>query len=211
MLHPGATVTVAAGSAAVNVYAPEAGQPHDLFTVAATALPKGTPPPAPVIFSRSNGIVVRAPLPLANLLVRVPDRVDLVIDSRDGDVNVTDITGSARVMARRGNVSLMLPGYGQATVGRGNLSVIMGGTRWPGTLFFATGGGDIEIRLNPNAPCSVHLHTDAGTLFTDFGLRGSSSGTAETIDGVIGAGSSQRIDVETRAGSIRLLRLQPQA
>lgn len=211
VLHPGAALKVAVESAALNVYAPEAAQPHDLFTVAATALPKGTPPPAPTVFSQSHGIVVRAPLPLANLLVRVPDRVNLVVDSRNGDVNVTDITGSARVVAQRGNVSLMVPGYAQATLGRGNLSVIMGATQWPGTLFFSTGHGDIEIRLNPNAPCSVHLHTDAGTLFTDFGLRGTSSGTAETIDGTIGAGGSQRIDVETRAGSIRLLRLQPQA
>jgi DUF4097 and DUF4098 domain-containing protein YvlB len=47
-------------------------------------------------------------------------------------------------------------------------------------------------------------------LFTDFDLRGTSSGRAETIDGSVNGGTAQRIDVETSSGAIRLLRMQPQ-
>lgn len=214
VLQPGATLTVRVTRAPVNVYAPKVSQPHDLFTIAATALGKGTPPPAPVmqpVKGRSGrGVIVTAPNPLATLLVRVPDGVNVAVLSENGDVNVTDINGNARVIARRGNVRLMLPGYAQATAGIGNLNVTMGATQWPGTLRFSTQRGDIELWVSAKAVCNVHLHTDDGTLFTDFGLRGTSNGTSETIDGAVNGGSQQRIDVEAGAGSIRLLRLQPQ-
>ena len=215
-LAPGTTLTVHVGDASVNVYAPEAAQRHNLFTIAATALPKGTPPPAPALAAISGrgvprGVVANAPYPLASLLVRVPEGVDLRLDSQNGDVNVTDISGNASIAARHGNVKLMLSGYAQAVVGRGNISVTMGSTRWPGTLRFVTQHGDVDLWMNPNVSCEIHLRTDDGTLFTDFGLRGTSSGSSETIYGAINGGGAMRIDIETRAGAIRLLRLQPQA
>lgn len=211
ILKPGATLAVRVESANVSAYQPVTGQRRDLFTIAATALPKGTPPPAPRLRAAALGLVVRAPGTLASLLVRVPDRVNLLVESQGGNVSVTDITGNAQVVAQRGNVDVTLPGYAQAAVGDGTLSVTMGATQWPGTLYFSTHRGDIELRVNPKADFDVHLHTDDGVLFTDFGLRGTSIGRAETIDGSVGAGSPQRIDIETSAGAIRLLRLQPQA
>lgn len=205
------TLTVRVDSATVNAYQPATGQRHDLFTISATAIPKATPPPAPRLHAAPLGLAVRAPGNLYSLLVRVPDRVDLVVVSQHGNVNVTDITGSARVAAHAGNVDLKLPGYAQAAVDDGNLSVTMGATQWPGTLHFSTRNGDVELHVNPKASFSVHLHTDNGVLFTEFGLRGTSSENAETIDASVNGGSTQRIDVETSSGSIRLLRLQPQA
>ena len=80
-----------------------------------------------------------------------------------------------------------------------------------GTLSFSSQHGDVELWISTKASFTVRLHTDNGTLFTDFGLQGTSSGTSETIDGSVNGGGPQRIDVETKAGAIRLLRLQPQA
>lgn len=194
----------------VNVYRPEVKQRRDLFTVAATGLPKGTPAPAPQLHPVRNGVVVVAPNPLASLLIRVPDRTNLVVDSQRGDVNVTDISGNARVTARQGNVTLMLPGYAQASVGQGNLTVMMGATRWPGTLHFIVQRGDVDLHVSGLASFTAHLHTDDGTLFTEFGLTGTSSGRAETIDGSVNGGGANAIDVETSQGAIRLLRMQPQ-
>jgi hypothetical protein len=202
-------VTVA--DAPVNAYAPMASQRRTLFTVAATALPHGTPPPPPLVRPGRGGIEVTASNPLASLLVRVPDRSNIVVRSKHGDISVTDIAGDADVATANGNVTVMLNGYAQASTGTGALTVTMGAQSWPGTLRFSTQRGDITLWINPKADCAVHLHTDSGTLFTDFGLRGSAAGHAETIDGVLGGGGSQRIDVETAIGSIRLLRLQPQA
>lgn len=210
VLSPGETLTVRVGDAPLSAYAPEVSQHRNVFTIAATALPKGTPPPGPRLHGEQHGVVAMAPDPLGALLVRVPQNVDLVVDSQRGDVGVTDISGNARITARRGNVTLMLPGYAQAAVGQGNLKVTMGSTDWPGTLTFSTQRGDVELWISTKASFTVHLHTDNGTLFTDFGLQGTSSGSAETIDGSVNGGGPQRIEVESKSGAIRLLRLQPQ-
>jgi hypothetical protein len=210
ILKPGTTLRVRVGDTTLNVYQPEVRQRRDLFTVAATALPKGTPAPPPLLNAIRGGILVSAPNPLASLLVRVPDRTNLAVESQRGDVNVTDITGNAHIAARRGNVTVMLPGYAQASVGQGNLLVTMGSSDWPGTLHFSTQRGDVELRIRGDAAFAVHLHTDNGTLFTDFALRGVSNGNSETIDGTVNGGGGRRIDVETTTGAIRLLRLAPQ-
>lgn len=211
VLLPGSTLTVHVADAPLAAYAPEVSQHHNVFTVSATALPRGTPPPAPQLHAEQNGVVVAAPNALAALLVRVPQKVELIVDSRKGDVSVTDIDGNARVTAERGNVTLMLPGYAQASTGQGNVKVTMGALDWPGTLEFSSQRGDVEVWISTKASFTAHLHTDNGTLFTDFGLQGSSSGSAETIDGSVNGGGPQRIDIETKSGAIRLLRLQPQA
>jgi hypothetical protein len=197
-------------SGTLNAYQPAAGQPRDLFTISAIARPGATPPPPPRLRPAPLGIVLRASGQLDSLLVRVPDGVALVVRSQHGDVNVTDINGSVRVLARQGNVSLKIPGYGQAAVGAGNLSVMMGATTWPGTLRFSTQHGDIEVWIEARVSFRAHLHTDNGTIFTDFGLRGVSNGSAETIDGSVNGGAAQGVDIENSDGAIRLLRLQPQ-
>jgi hypothetical protein len=210
ILKPGATLDVRVAQATVNVYQPENGQRRDLFTVAATALPKATAPPAPKLRVMARGVVVNAPNPLQSILVRVPDGTNLAVESARGDVNVTDIHGSALAVAANGNVTMMLPEYGQAAVGQGNIDATIGATDWPGTLHFSTQRGDVVLRVRGDAAFVVHLHTGAGTLFTDFSLRGTSQGQSETIDGSVNGGGARRIDVETGTGAIRLLRLQPQ-
>jgi hypothetical protein len=211
VLRPGATLTVHAGTAVVNAYQPLTGGPRDLYTISATALPKQAPPAAPRRHAVNSGIDVSAPGSFQSLLVRVPDGVNLVVQSERGNVNVTDITGSALIVARRGDVNVKVPGYAQVAAGDGNVSVMMGATQWPGTLHFSSVRGDVEVWIGARAAFTVHLHTGNGVLFTDFGLRGTSEGAAETIDGSVNGGSNQRIDIETSAGAIRLLRLQPQA
>lgn len=205
----GKTMTVKVEDATVNAYQPVAGQPHNLFTIEATA-PRGSPPPAPKVHPDASGLTIVSRGRLVSLLVRVPKGTDLAVESQRGDVNVTDISGNARVSAGEGNVKVMLPGYAQGSVKHGNLSVTMGATDWPGTLRFTSGGGDVEVWISAKASFAVHLHTDSGTLFTDFGLRGTSSGSAETIDGDVNGGGGHGIDVETTSGAVRLLKLQPQ-
>ena len=104
----------------------------------------------------------------------------------------------------------MVPGYAQASAGTGNVTVYMGATSWPGTLKFSSRHGDVEVWINATAHFNVRMHTDRGTIFTDFLLRGTSKGFAETIDGNVGTASTHGIDIEARNGSIRLLQLKPQ-
>jgi hypothetical protein len=198
--------------AALSAYQPAAGEPRDRFTIAATAR-GSSPPSSPKIRAFGKGIVVDAPQPLQSLLVRVPDGVELTVNSRRGDVNVTDVKGTANVVAVDGDVRVfMREGYAQASTSQsGNVSVEMGATTWPGTLHFSAHRGDVEVSVEETAAFEVHLHTGDGTLFTDFNLRGISSGTSETIDGPVNGGGKARIDVEVTRGSIRLLRLHAQA
>lgn len=212
VLSPGSTLSVNVANATFSAFAPAAGQARDRFTVAATAFAKATPPPPPRVRGLARGgVLVQAGQPLADLLVRVPDGVTLVVDSQRGRVQVTDITGNARITARQGDVQVMLPGYAQVRAGNGNVLVRMGSTGWPGTLHFSTRRGDVEVWVNENAAFDVRLHTGHGTLFSDFDLRGTSRGGAETIVGRVNGGGSHGIDIETSAGEVRLLRLHPQA
>ncbi|HEY1656150.1 MAG TPA: DUF4097 family beta strand repeat-containing protein [Candidatus Tumulicola sp.] len=207
-LAPGSTMTVRLARGTLNAYHPAAGEPSSRFTVAATAR-KGASPPPPVLRTAAGGLSVSAQS-LAELLVRVPDGVNLVVDARDGDVRVTDITGNVRIVVGRGSVLAMLPGYAQAHAGSGNVSVRMGSTDWPGTLRFSTGRGDVDVWIRDASAFHAHLHTVNGTIFTDFNLRGTSEGTSETIDGDVNGGGSHGVDIETLGGEIRLLQLHPQ-
>lgn len=201
------TVRILRGT--VNAYAPLVGQRNDVYTVQAFALPSSTPP-APRIRSVSGGIEIDAPA-LRSLLVRVPQGVDLTVVSSSGDVNVTDISGNADVSLASGTAQLMLPGYGEASIAKsGALNVTIGSDRWPGTLRFTNDDGDVDLSVNENAKFHVRLFTGNGTIFTDFDLRGSSSGKSETIDGAVNGDATRGVYVETKAGAIRLLRLAPQ-
>lgn len=204
-------MTIRVADATLAAYQPATGQPRDRFTVSATAR-GNSPPAAPKIRPAGKGIVIDAPQRLQSLLVRVPDGVALIVDSRHGDVSVTDVKGSARIVAAEGSVRVfMRDGYAQAATQHGSVSVAMGATTWPGTLAFSAVNGDVEVSVEETAAFRVHLHTDSGTLFTDFNLRGTSNGSSETIDGAVNGGGAQRIDIEVTRGSIRLLRLHAQA
>ncbi|HET9031093.1 MAG TPA: DUF4097 family beta strand repeat-containing protein [Candidatus Aquilonibacter sp.] len=210
ILNPTSTMTVVLKDGNLNVYKPADGEPEDEFTVAASALP-GTNPAAPTIARAGNGIVVRAVDPLFGMLVRLPDRVDLVAQSEKGNINVTDVSGNITVHAGKGNVKIMVSGIAQASTGTGDVDVTMGATHWKGTLKFSADSGDVTVYLPETAKFHARLHTDDGTIFTDFGLRGTSQGSNETIDAPVNGGSHFGVDIESHRGTVRLLRLTPQA
>jgi hypothetical protein len=209
ILKPTSTMTVAVTSGSLNVYKPAVGEPPDRYTVQATAT--GAPPPAPIIRAAGNGVVVQASDPLYGLLVRLPDRVNLVVDSSNGNVSVIDVSGNVIVRAHSGRVKVMVPGYAEASTKIGNVEVTIGASQWPGTLKFTTDDGDVTVYVPEIAKFHAHLHTDDGTLFTDFNLTGTSTGSNETIDAPVNGGGSMGIDIETKHGAARLLRLAPQA
>jgi hypothetical protein len=202
---------VGSPQAQINVYKPIEGDPQDRYSVQFLAKPNVTPaPPAPASF-KGRDLHVVAGEDAAALLVRVPDRVALTVVNGEGDVNVTDITGAVNASTNHGEVKVMVPGYAQASSGSGDVTVFMGATQWPGILHFSSAKGDVEVWINATAHFSVRMHTDRGTIFTDFGLRGTSSGTSETIDGQVGgAATSQGIEITVHDGGIRLLQLKPQ-
>jgi hypothetical protein len=211
ILQPTSTLTVTVKNAALNVYKPAVGEPSGQYTIAATQLPNTEAPPAPTVLSAGNGIVVQAPDPLYGLLVRLPDKVNLVVQSSSGNVSVIDVTGNVIVHAGEGKVKVLVPGYAEASNSKGDIEVTVGASAWPGTLKFTSDDGDVTVYVPEIAKFHAHLHTDNGTLFTDFNLTGTSSGSNETIDSPVNGGGAMEIFISTKHGAARLLRLAPQA
>jgi hypothetical protein len=210
-LKPGAVMTVNIESGVINAFKPMQGDPADLYTISATAQSDTAEPPAPKVRPNGTGIVVDATGKLAYLLVRVPQGVDLVVHSKSGNVNVTDISGNVDVAATNGNVKIMIAGHAQATTQNGNIDLTMGAATWPGTLRSSSRNGDVTVYVPETASFNVRMHTDDGTLFTDFGLTGTSKGSNETIESPVNGGGPSGLDLESQRGTVRLLRLTPQA
>lgn len=189
----------------LQLYAPRRGEPADEFTIESFGRPGA------VRFERSGPLVrVSSVVPGTDLLVRAPIDSRVELKTGHGSINVADAKSIVDAHTARGDVTMLIPRYGNATIGRGNMTVIFASTDWPGTLHFNDGRGDVQIYVNENAKAHVHLHTGHGTIFTDFNLRGRSNGTSETIDAPINGGAKRSIDVEVGAGTIRLLQLKPQ-
>ena len=204
-------MTVNIESGVVNAFKPAQGDPSNRFTISATAEENGAEPPPPKVHPNGSGIIVDATGKLGYLLVRVPQDVDLVVHSQNGNVNVTDISGNVDVHATTGNVKIMVSGRAEATTGNGNVDVTMGATSWTGTLHDSSQNGDVTVYIPAPAAFHARLHTDDGTLFTDFGLTGTSQGSNETIDAPVNGGAPFGVDLFSRRGAVRLLRLTPQA
>jgi hypothetical protein len=205
---PGATIVARNIKGNIDGYAPERGQAADEYTVAAYG-PQGsvTIRKAPLL------ITATANQPGVNFLLRGPKGGSMDLSTQQGDIHVGDFEGIVNAHTDRGNISMLIPQYGNASIGTGNMSVIFASTNWPGTLKFSIGTGNIELYVNATAKAHLHLHTDNGTLFTDFPpqtLKGTSQGSNETLDGTINGGGPRSIDIEVHAGIIRVLQLKPQ-
>ncbi|MGZ3499360.1 MAG: hypothetical protein ACXVAM_19415 [Vulcanimicrobiaceae bacterium] len=208
-MAPGKSITVRTARGDIDAYAPAQGQPKDEYTVQAFA---DGPQDKPIVRHVPNGLLVETPGTIGRVryLVRGPDGVTLNLQTRDGSINVADVSGVVNADAGKGDVKLLVPGYANAHADKGNVTVFFGATDWPGTLHFSAGTGNVEVWINATAKARLHLHTDHGTIFTDFPLKGTSQGDSETIDAPINGGANRTVDVEIHEGVVRVLQLKPQ-
>lgn len=205
---PGATIVARNIKGNIDAYAPERGQPADEYTVSAYG------PPGSVTIKKANLLIsASANQPGVNFLVRGPKGGSMDLSTQQGDIHVGDFEGIVNAHTDRGSIAMLIPQYGSASIGTGNMSVIFASTNWPGTLKFTVGDGNVEIYVNEHAQARMRLHTDNGTIFTDFPpapLKGTSHGSNETLQGTINGGGPRSIDVEVHNGIIRVLQLKPQ-
>ncbi len=207
ILQPGATIVVRNVAGDINAFAPARTEPSNQYTVS-TYEPPGIPHTSVTV--RPLLVLAQAHAPGVRFLVRGPAGTSLDINTQQGNVNIADYEGVVNVHTGRGDIKMLIPLYGNASVGTGNMSIIFASTEWPGTVHYGAGNGNIELYVNEHAAAHVRMHTDNGTVFSDFNLRGTSQGTSETIDTVINGGGPRSIDVEVHNGSIRLMQLKPQ-
>ena len=204
---PGAAIVVNNVQGDIDAFAPERGQPADRYTVAAYE-PSSTLSVS--IVQKHLLIDARAVSPGVRFLVRGPAGATMNLNTDNGSIMVADFEGTVNAHVGEGNIKMLIPQYGNASIGTGNISVIFASTDWPGTLHFSAQRGNIELYVNENAKAHVRMHTDDGTVYSDFPLRGTSHGNNETIDAPINGGGPRSIDVEVAIGSIRLMQLKPQ-
>jgi hypothetical protein len=206
-LPPGGVISVTNLRGNVSVYAPARGQPPSAFTLDAW----GAGVSRDVTVRRSGNRVTIATRGLgSDLLIRAPKATVVNVTAANGNINAADFEGIVNARSDRGDIKMLLPQYGNASVGTGNVSVIFASTNWPGTLHFTAAHGDVELYVNETASARIRLRALNGTIFTDFPLKGTAHGTSEEIQGAINGGAKRAIDVLVRTGSIRLLQLKPQ-
>ena len=195
----------------LEIFPPLRGEPAQMFTVEAAARSTREHPAPPVIRPTRTGIRIDAGQPLRYLLVRVPSGVTLHADVKNGDIVAQDVSAPLDLVAHHGSVRAVVYGYAQARTDLGDLSVSLGAASWPGTLHFETRRGNVTLWVEPGVAFRVRLHTDGGAIYTTFPLRGRARGTAETIEGTVGAGAPARgFDVRVGQGDIRLLEIGKQ-
>ncbi len=202
----GGTIVVRNLKGDVNAYAPARNQPSDEYTVDVY----GDAAKRALIRVRPLLVTARASAPGVRFLIRAPKGGSLDLSTGTGSINVADFEGVVNAHTDRGDVKMLIPQYGSASVGTGNVSVIFASTDWPGTLHFSVRDGNVELYVNEHAKAHVRMHTDKGTIYSDFPLKGTSVGWNETIDSTINGGGPRSIDVEVRSGSIRMMQLKPQ-
>jgi hypothetical protein len=207
VFEPGGTIVVRNIQGDVNAYAPAHGQPQNQYTISAYE-PAGAAHSAVRVSPLLVTATARAPG--VRFLVRGPEGAAMDLATNRGNINVADFEGVVNAHTDRGDIKMLIPLYGNASIGTGNMSVIFAATNWPGTLHFTNESGNIELYVNENAKLHVRLHTGDGNVFSDFNLRGVSTGNSETIDTFINGGGPRSIDVEVKRGSIRLMQLKPQ-
>jgi len=204
---PGALINVTDSRGSVSIYAPARGQTSSQFTLDAS----GQSARRDVTVRRSgNRITVSTAGLGSDLLIRGPKGSVVDVRAANGNITAADFDGVVNATADRGDIKMLLPQYGTARAGTGNVSVIFASTAWPGTLHFSADKGDVELYVNQNAAARVHLLALHGTIFTDFPLKGTAHGASEEITGAINGGAKRAIDVFVRDGSVRLLQLKPQ-
>ena len=212
-LLSGGTLSVQNTTGNIEAFPPAAGDAFDKYTIvttrpahsSATTTVKNDPASKTLTVQRTGD-----PANAVNLLARVPKGTHAVVQTQNGSLHISDVEGTVDAINTDGDIKVQIPGYANARTVNGNLSILFGDANWPGTLHFATQRGDIEVYVPATANAKLDLHTDAGTIFTDFNLRGTASGSAETILGTIGSGGPRTVEVRVGYGNIRVLKLLPQ-
>lgn len=205
MLPPGSQFIVHTLRGDISAYAPRRDQAPSEYTIEAYG-----PENATIIQRTGKTLSIDATANGVNYLIRGSRGSVMTLDTQQGSINVADVDAVVNARDTSGDITMLIPQYGNAKVGQGNIDVTFASTTWPGTLHFIDARGDITLYVNEQAAARVHLHTNRGTIYTDFPLHGSANGSSETIDGAINGGAARAIDVEVGTGAIRLLQLKPQ-
>ncbi len=136
--------------------------------------------------------------------VRVPEGVNFVGRTVNGEVLAESLGGDVEAFTVNGDVEISTTGFAQAGTVNGSIRASMGRADWSGPLEFETVNGSITVELPRGAGAEVTAKTINGNIETDFPITVEGRFSSRRMTGTIGGGGS-RLWLETVNGSIRLL------
>jgi DUF4097 and DUF4098 domain-containing protein YvlB len=103
-------------------------------------------------------------------VLEVPRRFDLELESHNGSLGVSGVSGAIDLRATNGSVALSdVGGDVHAHTQNGSLNVQLGGKRWDGPgLDAETHNGSVRVRIPDDYSARLETHTVNGSLRTDF-------------------------------------------
>jgi hypothetical protein len=137
--------------------------------------------------------------------VRVPNGVNLVAATVNGEIDGSNLPANAEARSVNGSVSLSTAGIARASTVNGSIDVSMGRTDWNGSITLESVNGSVTAVFPASLSAEVNATTVTGNINTDFPLTVSGRFGGRRISGTVGAGGRE-LQLKTVNGSINLRR-----
>jgi putative adhesin len=140
-------------------------------------------------------------------VVSVPDGVNFVGRTVNGEVAARDLPDDAEVQTVNGDVTVEAGGHTLARTVNGSIQARMGRADWSGEAEFATVNGSITLALPAGTGADVEAHTVNGDIQTDFPLQVTGRFSKRRLSGSIGGGG-RKLSLATVNGAIHLTKAE---
>jgi hypothetical protein len=137
--------------------------------------------------------------------VRVPDGVQFIGRTVNGEVEAESLAGDVRAHTVNGKIRIATSGRAEGQTVNGSIIARLGQAAGSRPLDFETVNGSIELQLPAAANATLHASTVNGHISTDFPLMIRGRLTGREISGTIGQGGPE-LSLRTVNGSIDLRR-----
>ncbi|MGH7445780.1 MAG: DUF4097 family beta strand repeat-containing protein, partial [Longimicrobiales bacterium] len=138
--------------------------------------------------------------------VEVPNGVNFIAQSVNGEVVARGLSGGVRAQTVNGDVEIETGGLAEANTVNGSIDVVMNRADWEGELEFETVNGSIEIVIGAaTVNTEVRASTVNGSISTDWPLTIQGRFGPKRLNGTIGSGG-RTLSVSTVNGSIALVK-----
>ena len=135
--------------------------------------------------------------------VRVPEGVDFVGRTVNGDVGAVDMASNLDVSTVNGRLDVETSGAVQGTTVNGSIHAAMAARDWNGTLELTTVNGSIELDVADDIDADIEASWVNGGLDTDLPLSVRGRMSRRHAEGSLGRGGPE-IELTTVNGSIRI-------
>lgn len=135
--------------------------------------------------------------------VAVPDGVDFVGKTVNGDVSADSIPSNVAATTVNGDVDIKAAGYVEAKTVNGDITARVGQANWEGEVEFKTVNGDITLHFDSRIDADFEAQTVNGSIKTDLPVEIKGRYGPKKAWGTLGAGG-RRLSAQTVNGSIEI-------